>query len=71
MSFLYFFILSGRRCTGAFEIYLECFAFGIGVFAYNVFRATDKGIPLNIVGAVVSAINLFVYLPLTLDCQGH
>lgn len=24
-----FFILSGRRCTGAFEVYLECLAFGI------------------------------------------
>ena len=58
-----FFILSSRRCTGAFEIYLECLAFGISVFADNIFRATNKSVPFNIVNAIVFTIDGFAYLP--------
>ena len=58
-----FFILSSRRYTGAFEVYLECLAFGIGVFANNIFRATNKCVPLNIISAIVFTIDGFVYLP--------
>lgn len=58
-----FFILSSRRYAGAFEVYLECFAFGICVFADNIFRATNKSVPFNIVSAIVFTIDGFVYFP--------
>lgn len=62
MSFLLF-LLSGRRCTSASKVYLECFAFGVCIFADNIFRTSDKGIPLNVISAIVSAIDFLVYLP--------
>lgn len=36
------FFLSSRRCTGAFEVYLECLAFGLGVFADNILEPPIK-----------------------------